>query len=197
MYLSAKQVKDLYQITSQTLYNWRKNGKIKFKVLPSGKHIYSPLEESLPIKKQHAIYTRVSTIKHASELINQQQHLKQYMKNNDVILDVEYHDIQSGLNEDRPGFLKLIKDCCDGKIDTIYITHNDRLVRFGFSTLEKFLNFFGTSIIVTHATKEEDFQEELTHDLVNIMHKFLIKMYSNKLELFTYIQNAIKKSKEI
>lgn len=51
MYLSAKEVKELYRITSQTLYNWRKGGKIEYRKLPSGSFVYLPidLEEKKPV----------------------------------------------------------------------------------------------------------------------------------------------------
>lgn len=44
--LSAKEIKILYKITSQTLYNWRKKGYIKYIILPSGKFMYEKLEDT-------------------------------------------------------------------------------------------------------------------------------------------------------
>ena len=44
-YLSAKQIKELYSITNQTLHNWRLKNNIKFKRLPSGKIVYESIEQ--------------------------------------------------------------------------------------------------------------------------------------------------------
>ena len=52
MYLSAKQVKDRYQITNQTLYNWRRLNKIVYHKLPSGKIMYESLDLKLWLKSQ-------------------------------------------------------------------------------------------------------------------------------------------------
>lgn len=40
MFISAKEVKDKLRITSQTLYNWRKSNKIKYKMISSRKFLY-------------------------------------------------------------------------------------------------------------------------------------------------------------
>jgi len=191
MYLSAKQVKDLYQITSQTLYNWRKSDKIKFKILPSGRFVYLSNENVTSIRK-NVIYSRVSNTKQKDDLIRQQQILRQYMTSNGITVDKEYFDIASGMNETRKGFINLLEDCSSGIIDTIYITYKDRLVRFGFNTIETLLKLYDVKIIVINATKEEDFQQELTQDLVSIIHHFSMRMYSNRRKMLKELQEKIK-----
>lgn len=196
MYLSAKQVKNLYQITSQTLYNWRKAGKIEFKKLPSGRFVYSSNEiEHQPIKK-NVIYTRVSNTKQKDDLIRQQQILRQYMTANGIIVDKEYADIASGMNETRTGFTSLLKDCSTGVVNTLYITYKDRLVRFGFNTIETLLKLYDVNIVVINATKEEDFQQELTQDLISIIHHFSMKMYSNRRKILKEMQEKIKSNED-
>lgn len=192
MYLSAKQVKDLYQITSQTLYNWRKASKIKFEILPSGRYVYKLLEPTEQENRKHVIYSRVSNTKQKDDLVRQQQLLRQYLVSNGISVDREYSDIASGMNEKRIGFISLLEDCSKGNIDSVYITYKDRLVRFGFGTIENLLKIFGVKIVVVNATKEEDFQQELTQDLISIIHHFSMKMYSNRRKLLKEIQEKIK-----
>lgn len=192
MYLSAKQVKDLYQITSQTLYNWRKANKIKFEILPSGRHVYKSLEPVEQENRKHVIYARVSNTKQKDDLVRQQQLLRQYLVSNGISVDQEYSDIASGMNEKRIGFISLLEDCSKGNIDSVYITYKDRLVRFGFGTIENLLKIFGVKIVVVNATKEEDFQQELTQDLISIIHHFSMKMYSNRRKMLKEIQEKIK-----
>lgn len=192
MYLSAKQVKDLYQITSQTLYNWRKASKIKFEILPSGRYVYKLLKPTEQENRKHVIYSRVSNTKQKDDLVRQQQLLRQYLVSNGISVDREYSDIASGMNEKRIGFISLLEDCSKGNIDSVYITYKDRLVRFGFGTIENLLKIFGVKIVVVNATKEEDFQQELTQDLISIIHHFSMKMYSNRRKLLKEIQEKIK-----
>lgn len=123
-YLSAKQVKEKYQITSQTLYNWRNANKIKFVKLPSGRIVYESPEEVKEETKNIAIYGRVSNTKQKEDLVRQMQILRSYVASNGNIIDYEFSDIASGMNEDRPDFNKLISLCTEGKIKTVYVTYN-------------------------------------------------------------------------
>jgi putative resolvase len=192
MYLSAKQVKEMYKITSQTLYNWRKAKRINFKILPSGKYVYETLEDIPNPTRNNVLYARVSNTKQKDDLIRQQQVLRQYMTTNGIIVDKEYSDIASGMNESRPGFISLLKDSATGSVGTVYITYKDRLVRFGFRTIVSLLELFGTKIVVINATKEEDFQQELTQDFISIIHHFSMKMYSNRRKILKELQEKIK-----
>lgn len=180
MYLSAKQVKEKYKITSQTLHNWRSAGHIKFSKLPSGKFLYFPLEEEIVKSRKKVIYARVSTTKQKDDLIRQKQTLRSYASANGVIIDEEFEDIASGMNESRKSFNKLIGKCIAKEIDTIYVTYKDRLTRFGYGYIENFLAHFDVKIVPINATVEEDFQTELTQDLVSIIHHFSMKIYSNR-----------------
>jgi predicted site-specific integrase-resolvase len=97
--------------------------------LPSGRIVYKPLEEVSTVKKKNVLYARVSDTKQKDDLERQKQILRQFMTANGVIVDEEYSDIASGMNESRAGFSKMLKECIEGKIDTIFITYKDRLTR--------------------------------------------------------------------
>lgn len=195
-YLSAKQVKEKYQITSQTLYNWRNANKIKFAKLPSGRIVYESPEEVKEETKSIAIYGRVSNTKQKEDLVRQMQILRAYVASNGNIIDYEFSDIASGMNEDRPDFNKLISLCTEGKIKTVYVTYKDRLTRFGFGYIEKFLSLYGCGIVVINATKEEDFQQELTQDLVSIIHHFSMKMYSARRKALKDFEKTVSDVEE-
>lgn len=194
MYLSAKQIKELYKITSQTLYNWRRLDKIKFKKLPSGKIVYESFENNEIQAKKCVFYARVSNTKQKEDLFRQQQLLRQFMTSNGVVVDEEFSDIASGMNENRAGLNALLKLVSIGEVETVFITYKDRLVRFGFNTIKELLKLFGTNIIIINATKEEDFQQELTQDLVSIIHYFSTKMYSNRRKILRELKEQIEKN---
>lgn len=193
MYLSAKEIKERYKITSQTLYNWRKTGKIKFRRLPSGSIMYIPFETYISTNtRNHVIYARVSNSKQSADLVTQISILENYIASNGHKIDKIYQDIASGINENRKEFNKLLFDVSQNNIDTIYITYKDRLTRFGFGYLEKFCSFFDTKIEVINSTKEEDFQQELTQDLIAIIHHFSMKLYSNRRKQLKEFQKILK-----
>lgn len=133
--------------------------KIKFHRLPSGKIVYDPLEEnSKPESNGIAIYGRVSNTKQKDDLIRQMQVLRSHVAANGHVVEYEFSDIASGMNEDRKDFNKMLELCCNGTISTVFITYKDRLTRFGYGYLEKFLELHDCKIVVLNATKEEDFQ---------------------------------------
>jgi len=193
--MSAKDVKNKYQITTQTLYNWRKNGKINYIKLPSGSFMYYDLDinTSQPNQTKNVIYARVSNTKQKHDLESQISTISQYMACNGYIIDDIYQDIASGMNENRDGLNKLLNDVIDGNIDNVFITYKDRLTRFGFGYIENMLNKYNTNIVTLNATREEDFQQELTEDLISVIHHFSMKMYSNRRKQLKELSKVLNK----
>lgn len=192
MWVSAKKVKEFYNITSQTLHNWRLKDKIIFKRLESGSIVYQlEMNENKTLRK-NIIYSRVSNTKQKEDLLRQTKLLQEYMISNGIKVDIIYEDIASGMNEDRKHFNSLIEDVMKYEIDTVYITYKDRLTRFGFSYFEKFFKKYDTKIEVLNTTKEEDFQTELTQDLISIIHHFSMKMYSNRKKILKELKNTLE-----
>ncbi|MFA7127642.1 MAG: hypothetical protein WC136_00560 [Sphaerochaeta sp.] len=65
------------------------------------------------------------------------------------------------------------------------------MVRFGFQYFEKLFKKYGTEIQVLNSSKEEDFQEELTQDLISIIHHFSMKMYSNRRKKLKELEKTL------
>lgn len=200
MFISAKEVKDKLSITSQTLYNWRKSNKIKYKMISSRKFLYDI--SSLEVKndkeiintKMNVIYVRVSNTKQKDDLVKQESILRGYMCSNGVIVDNIFKDIASGMNENRKGLNDLLTEVINGNIDTVYISFKDRLTRFGYGYLENLFDYFGTKIVCINSSKEEDFQQELSEDLISIIHHFSMKMYSNRRKILKITEEKLKSS---
>jgi predicted site-specific integrase-resolvase len=198
-YRSAKQIREAFIITSQTLKNWKDKGTIKFIKLSSKKFLYdidSVLGTSDIENRQNVIYARVSNSKQINDLRQQVTFLTQYIVNKGVKPDLIFEDVASGMNEDRTNFNKLIQLVIERKIDTIYISYKDRLTRFGFDYFVNIFSKFGTRIEIVNLTKEEDFQHELTEDLISIIHHFSMKMYSNRRKIFKEISKKFQDGNE-
>ena len=143
-------------------------------------------------KRLNVIYSRVSNTKQKNDLIKQEQILRQFMGAKGVIVDRVFTDIASGMNENRKGLNSLIELVQNGEIDTIYISYKDRLTRFGYSYFEKWFDYYGTKIVQINLTKEDDFQTELTNDLISIIHHFSMKMYSNRRKILKLTEENLK-----
>ena len=99
--------------------------------------------------KTCAIYCRVSSHKQSKrgDLDRQVELLKNYAKLNDFKLIRTYKDIGSGLNTNRKGLWRLIQDSKKSQFSAILINYKDRLTRFGYKYLEKYLSEFSVKII--------------------------------------------------
>lgn len=94
---------------------------------------------------------------------------------------------------DRPGFDKLCQEVIKGNVKLIVIENKDRLVRFGFEMFEKFFKYFGTDILVLNKDElNKTYEQELTEDLILIIHYFSMKSYSHRRKL-----NKLRKELEL
>lgn len=199
MWVTAKEIKNKLNICSQTLYNWRIQGKIQYKIINQRLFLYNieSIEGFKPEqKRKNVIYSRVSNTKQHEDLKRQTKLLQEYMVTKGIIPEIIFEDIASGMNENRDNFNKLLLLVFKNEVDTVFITYSDRLIRFGFNLLKSIFLNFGTRIEIINATKEEDFQQELTNDLVSIIHHFSMKMYSNRRKVLKNIKKELLQNNE-
>lgn len=64
------------------------------------------------------------------------------------------------------------------------IEFKDRLARFGYNYIEKYLNAFGVRIIVINGTEPKSLQEELVADMLAILSSFSAKLYGHRSKEF-------------
>lgn len=100
-----------------------------------------------------------------------------------------YTDIGSGLNQ-------VITDVINGNIPKVIISHKDRLTRFGFGYSKSFFELFGTEIEVINLEDDKLFQEELTEDLIVIIHHFSMKFYGKLKNQTIDFENTLKNFKK-
>lgn len=200
-YYTTAEVLNIFKIDSQTLYRWRKSGKIKSVHISSRKIMYEKesVNKLLGIKsteeknkRKNVLYCRVSSTKQKDDLEKQKQILSDFCNSNGYIIDEIYSEIASGMNEDRIEFNKLIDSVINKEIENIYITNKDRLTRFGYKYFENLFNKFGTKIIVLNNTiNQESFEQELSSDLISIIHHFSMKMYSNRRKQLKQVEKIL------
>ena len=200
-YYTTAEVLNIFKIDSQTLYRWRKSGKIKSVHISSRKIMYEkesvnkllgikPIEEKN--KRKNVLYCRVSSTKQKDDLEKQKQILSDFCNANGYIINEIYSEIASGMNEDRIEFNKLIDSVINEEIENIYITNKDRLTRFGYKYFENLFDKFGTKIIVLNNTiNQESFEQELSSDLISIIRNFSMKMYSNRRKQLKQVEKIL------
>jgi putative resolvase len=196
MWLKSKEFKKVLGLSNQALYERRKKGQIKFKKI-NGVYFYW-LEEDIETDttRYNIIYSRVSNTKQKDDLDKQEQILKEYAISNGYKIDYIFKDIASGMNESRSGLNELIKLVVENKVNKVFISYKDRLTRFGYNYFEYIFKMFGTEIEVVNLTKEEDYQTELTQDLISIIHHFSMKMYSNRRKELNALKKVLQQESE-
>ena len=177
-WLSSKECRNKYRISSATLWRRVHVGTVKTKELYGTTYYLD--EDPSSEASMNVIYCRVSNTKQQADLKRQETILREYCVSNGIIPDKVISDIASGMNENRKGLQELIGLVKDGKVKTVYVSYKDRLTRFGFDYFAYLFNLFGTEIKVVNLTSEEDFQQELTQDFISILHHFSMKLYSNR-----------------
>ena len=190
--MKSKEVLNYLNISRVTLTKYVKNGTIKVTKLDNGYYDYdneSVFKFSKKDIRYNYIYARVSTYKQKNDLDNQIDFINNYCKNNNIKIKKIFSEISSGINFDRKEFSLLLNDVLSYKVNSIYISNKDRLSRLSFKTLENIFLKFGTKIIVINDIRNSD--NELLEELLNLIHYFSIKMYSNRKNSFK--TNLIKK----
>lgn len=197
--MKAKNVLKILGITRQTLYNYTKKGILSVKKLPNNRYDYSDGDVySFIGLKQHKTntkvisYSRVSTSNQKEQLKAQTIRIYESCVSKGIRLDEQVEDIKSGMSYDRKGFQYIIRSVIQGQVKLVVLENKDRFVRFGFDIIESIFRYFGTTfLILNDSLSNKSYEQELTDDLISIIHYFSMKSYSNRRKL-----NRIRKELE-
>ncbi|WP_372371665.1 hypothetical protein [Candidatus Uabimicrobium sp. HlEnr_7] len=67
-----------------------------------------------------------------------------------------------------------------GNIGRVIISYGDRLIRFGREIIEEICLSRGISLVVIHEKKEQNFEEQLSQDIISILTVFCSKIYGRR-----------------
>lgn len=189
--MKAKDVMRILGITRTSLHNYIARGWIRYEVMPNGYNNYNDDDVYAFIgnkkqKKNKKIvsYSRVSTQNQKAQLKEQTQRIYESCVSRGIQLDEQIEDIKSGMSFDRKGFQKLCEMVIRNEVELIVIENRDRLMRFGFESFEGMFRYFGTKILVlSEEVQNKIYEQELSEDLISIIHYFSMKSYSHRRKL--------------
>ena len=205
--MKANKVLKVLGISRSTLYRYKKDGIIKIKTKFNDNFyeydddsVYRLLGDSTKSKNKLIVsYARVSTQNQKKQLVEQNQRIYESCISRGLKLDKQFSDIKSGMSADRQEFQELLNGIIRNKIDTVVIENKDRLVRFGYEILEYVCKCHGCKILVLNDILEnKTYEQELTEDLISIIHYFNMKNYSHRRKLNKLrkeLENNCEKSK--
>ena len=186
MKLSIGKVAKILGVSKQTLRRWEKDEKIKVFRTPRNHRRYDLLSLEGLAKKDSKIsdkrtigYARVSSHDQKGDLKRQATLLESYLAKQGWTYEI-IQDLGSGLNYNKKGLRKLINLICSQQIERLVLTHKDRLLRFGSELIFSLCEHFGIEIIIMNASKELTFEDELVHDVLEIITVFSARLYGSR-----------------
>lgn len=174
---------DKVGMSTSTLRRWESEGKLIPNRTLGNQRDYD--ESHLIIAKRLktgkvatkvVIYCRVSSSGQKDDLASQVQAMEVFCLAKGLEVTDHVHEIGGGLNFKRKKFLQIIQWAISGELNTLVIAHKDRLCRFGFDLVEQIVIWSGGTIIIANAETLSP-HEELTQDLLSIIHCFSCRLY--------------------
>jgi putative resolvase len=162
----------------ETAWRWFRDGKIHGRrvgprtiIITEGQQVPAPAGLQCV-----AIYARVSSAEHQSNLDSQAEQLTAYCAARGYQVAQVVKEVGSGINDSRPKLLALLED---QSIGLIVVDHQDRLMRFGFRYLDTLLKTQGRTVEVVHQAENqaEHGTEDLLADLRAIVYLFCARLY--------------------
>lgn len=203
-YYSIGQFAELIGVTTQTLRNWDKVGKLR----PSHKgksgyryyshqqlQYYLGLKGENPAMRKIIGYCRVSSNKQKDDLERQVENVKTYMTAKGYSFEV-ITDIGSGINYNKKGLNQLIEMITASEVEKIVVLYKDRLLRFGYELIENLCNKYGTTIEIIDNTKKIE-EQELVEDLVQIVTVFSCKLQGRRANKAKKMMKTLKSLREL
>jgi predicted site-specific integrase-resolvase len=165
-----------------TLRRWDASGEFPAKKRPSGHRYYdeSDVRKLLNLTPEEMrkviVYCRVSSHSQKDDLAFQIESMEAYCLSAGIAVDEWVKEIGGGMNFKRKKFLALMDAIVAGEVKRLIIAHKDRLVRFGFDFIQHLADRHGCEIEVVNQESLSP-QEEMTEDLLAIVHTFSCRLY--------------------
>ena len=165
-----------------TLQRLDYSGKLKAHRTTTNRRYYTKeqldtfLGKKVQTRRLQIAYARVSSYEQKPELQHQLDYIRNYVNAKGIILDQEITDIGSGLNYNRKKWNKLMDLVEENKVGKIYIAYKDRFIRFGYDWFNRFCQKHDCDIVVLNNPSLSP-EEELTQDLLTILHVFSSRSY--------------------
>lgn len=186
---TTKQAAEFLNVAVSTIIRWDNEGKIHPLRTPGGHRRFTEEElqrvlgvqaPSQPAVLRAALYARVSTKKQqqAGNLDRQMERLREHAQGQGYQVVVVLSETGSGVNENRPKLHRLLRTIRDGEVDIVVVEYKDRLARFGYRYLERYITDFGAVVdVLEDQAVNGNSHEEQVKDLIAIVTSFSARIY--------------------
>jgi putative resolvase len=204
-FITIREASKLTGLCAQTLRKLADEEKIKCYKTTSGqrrfdKHSLAEMCNTLtfiPTSKESGknnfIYARVSSQKQLDDLSRQIEYIR--TKKPEYESYTVISDVGSGINFNRKGLSTILDACLQRNIREIVIAHRDRMSRFGFDLINLIVQKSGGKITVIDDERNKSTEQELSEDLLSIIHIFSCRQMGKRKYKRTSINDEIVKNK--
>ena len=173
-YKTPRETSEILGISIDRLRRLAENGTISVIRTPGGQRRYD-VQGYIDAQTETDIvtigYCRVRGKSQSDALASQVAHLQQHYPEAEII-----KDFGSGINFNRKGLRTLLERILRGDKLRVVVAHRDRLARFGGEVIQFLVEQNGGEVVVLDKTVYSP-EEELTADLLAILHVFSRRMY--------------------
>ena len=173
-YKTPRETSEILGISIDRLRRLAENGTISTIRTPGGQRRYDVqgyLDAQTGTDITTVGYCRVSGKEQADDLACQVAYLQKHYPDAEII-----KDFGSGINFKRKGLRTLLERILRGDKLRLVVAHRDRLARFGGEVIQFLVEQNGGEVVVLDKTIYSP-EEELTADLLAILHVFSRRMY--------------------
>lgn len=181
-YYTTGEVADLFQVSTKTIQKWDNKGILTFERSPTNRRVL-PKEilieylksknmfyEDEILSKRDVIYARVSTYRKQKQGVLDRQVDSILSNRADLKNVLILKEVKSSLDSKRKKLLKLIDMILNDEVNRIFITHKERLTRFGFEYIEAICNHHNVEIVVIQSEQDnKSVEQELTEDIKSLL----------------------------
>ena len=145
----------------------------------SGRPVTEQKKHAIPEQKTHAVYARVSGHRQKTDgdLARQLDELVSVCRYRFGSRPRVFTDVGSGLHMRRRGLRALLRVVSQGLVNTVLLTHSDRLARFVLELLERLFSDYGVTREIVHEKTQTTPQEEFVTDLMALIASFFGRLY--------------------
>ena len=164
-------------VTTTTLRNWDRDGKIDVVRTPSNHRMISMEEisrlqgvtfEGDSVRTKTLVYARCSRGKQKDDLERQLKRLETWCNERNKDYEV-YWEIGSALNGSRKEVKKLIRRMAKGDVKELVVEYGDRLTRVCLDYFIEFCNAMGVKLVCLEERDAKTFEEDMTADITGII----------------------------
>jgi putative resolvase len=161
----------------QTAWKWFRDGKLPVPALqtPSGTILVQPAAQATPSEDGGlGLYARVSSHDQRADLDRQVSRLSQWAAAASAqVVGVEA-EVGSGMTGRRPKLRRLL---ADPAVQTVVVTHRDRLARMNTELVEAALAAHGRRLVVLD---DGEMTDDLVRDMVEVLTSFCARLYGRR-----------------